>query len=193
MINKRAALRGGMPLYKWVGNQILTFLQNKILGAHLAEFHTGYRAYRVGALQTIPFELNSNYFDFDTDIIIQMLDTHKRIWEIPIPTFYGSETSRVNGFKYAALILKTSILSRLMQLGIFYNPKFDYVRDNSQYTSKLGYDSSHQFAIKHIHPNSIVLDIGSGPGIRPQNFPRIKFERFPLINISRRMCRVFGS
>jgi glycosyltransferase involved in cell wall biosynthesis len=165
MMDKRAALKGRMPLYKWIGNQILTSLQNRILGTHLAEFHTGFRAYRVDALKSIPFELNSNYFDFDTDIIIQLLDTHKRILEIPIPTFYGAEVSRVNGFKYGALILKASTLSRLMRLGIFYNPKFDYVTENAQYVSKFGYDSSHQFALDRIHPNSTVLELGYGPEV----------------------------
>ena len=160
MINKRSALQGGMPFYKWIGNQILTRLQNRILGAHLAEFHTGFRAYRVDALTNIPFDLNSNYFDFDTEIIIQFLDTHKRILEIPIPTTYGSEISRVNGFKYGALIIKTSILSRLMRAGIFYDPKFDYVAENAQYVSKFGFDSSHQFAIDRIPTNSTVLDLG---------------------------------
>lgn len=165
MINKQAALKGGMPFYKWIGNQILTKLQNQILGAHLAEYHTGYRAYRVEALKSIPFDLNSNYFDFDTEIIIQLLDTHKRIVEIPIPTYYGGEISRVNGFKYAVLILKTSILSRIMRLGIFYNPKFDYVTESAQNLSKFGYDSSHQFAIERILPNSTVLELGCGQGI----------------------------
>ena len=172
MLNKRAALRGGMPFYKWVGNQILTTLQNRILGAHLAEFHTGFRAFRVDAIQSIPFELNSNYFDFDTDIIIQLLDTHKRVTEIPIPTFYGSETSRVNGFRYGALILKTSIFSRLMRTGIFYDPKFDYVIENAQYVSKLGFNSSHQFAIDRIPTGSIVLDLGCGPGIMAAELAR---------------------
>ena len=163
MIDKRAALRGGMPFYKWVGNQILTRLQNRILGARLAEFHTGFRAFRVPALRAIPFELNSNYFDFDTDILIQLLDTRQRILEIPIPTFYGGEVSRVNGFKYAGLIIKTSLLSRLMRLGIFYNPKFDYVTLNAQSGSKLGYDSSHQFALDRIQANSTVLELGTAP------------------------------
>lgn len=165
MTDKRAALQGGMPLYKWIGNQILTSLQNRILKSHLAEFHTGYRAYRVDVLRSIPFEFNSNYFDFDTDIIIQLLDTHKKILEIPIPTFYGDEISRVNGFKYGALILKTSILSRLMRWGIFYDPKFDYLSENTQYISKFGFDSSHQFALDRITGGSTVLDLGSGPGI----------------------------
>jgi glycosyltransferase involved in cell wall biosynthesis len=165
MINKIAALHGHMPFYKWVGNQVLTFLQNHILGVHLAEFHTGFRAFRVDALRSIPFGYNSNYFDFDTDIVIQLLDTHNRILEIPIPVFYGDEVSRVNGFKYGFLILKSSILSRLIRWGIFYNPKFDYLSENTQYESKLGYESSHQFAIDHVSPGSIVLDLGSSPGI----------------------------
>jgi glycosyltransferase involved in cell wall biosynthesis len=165
MINKCDALQGGMPVYKWIGNQVLTKFQNLILHANLAEFHTGYRAYSVDALKTIPFHLNSNYFDFDTEIIIQLLDTHKHIKEIPIPTTYGSEISRVNGIRYGALILKTSILSRLMRAGIFYDPKFDYIAENEQYVSKFGFDSSHQYAIERILPNSTVLDLGCGPGV----------------------------
>ena len=70
MVDKKSALRGRMPYYKWFGNVVLTFLQNKILGVKLAEFHTGYKAYSVPALKSIPFEYNSNYFDFDTDIMI---------------------------------------------------------------------------------------------------------------------------
>jgi len=165
MIHKDAALRGHMPLYKWIGNQILTFLQNKILNSHLAEFHTGFRAYKVEALKSIPFEFNSNYYDFDTDIIIQFLDTQKTIAEIPIPTRYGEEISRVNGFKYGALILKTSVLSRLAQWGLFYNPKFDYISGNDQYLPKFGFNSSHQFALDRVSQNSVVVDLGCGPGM----------------------------
>ncbi|MDQ7025375.1 MAG: glycosyltransferase [Anaerolineae bacterium] len=164
MIKKADALKGGMPLYKWLGNQILTFFQNRILKTNLAEFHSGYRAYRVESLAAIPFQFNSNYFDFDTDIIIQMLDTEQRIKEIPIPTYYGNEISRVNGLRYGFLILMTSFRSRLVPLGIFYDPKFDYVADGSQYTPKLGFPSSHQFAIDHVKEKSSVLDIGCGPG-----------------------------
>jgi len=168
MINKGAALRGRMPLYKWVGNIILTFIQNKILSTNLAEFHTGYRCYSVSALSSIPFEENSNYFDFDTDIIIQLLDNKKRIVEIPIPTYYGDEISSVNGLMYGARIIKTSILSRIMRLGIFYNPRFDYGTTNTFYTLKLGYESSHQFVLDQIPTGSSVLDIGSGPGLMAQ-------------------------
>jgi glycosyltransferase involved in cell wall biosynthesis len=165
MLNKQAALRGGMPLYKWVGNQVLTFLQNRILKTKLAEFHTGYRAYRVQSLADVPFQFNSNYFDFDTDIIIQMLDTKQRITEIPIPTFYGEEISRVNGIRYGFLILMTSFRSRLVPIGIFYDPKFDYVADGSQYLPKIGYASSHQFALDRIQPASNIMEIGCRHGI----------------------------
>src|ERR1043165_2306292 len=104
MIDKGSALQGKMPLYKWIGNLILTFIQNRILGVKLAEFHTGYRAYSVPALSSIPFAYDSDYFDFDTDILIQLIDTHKCIKEIPIPTFYGDEISRVRVLKYGLLI-----------------------------------------------------------------------------------------
>src|SRR4051812_39661773 len=72
MINKQDALKGGMPLYKWVGNQVLTTFQNLMLGTRLSEFHSGYRLYATRALQQVPFERNSNDFHFDTDIIVQL-------------------------------------------------------------------------------------------------------------------------
>lgn len=165
MISKMDALRGHMPLYKWIGNQVLTSIQNRILSTSLAEFHTGFRAYSVPALQSIPFDLDSNYYDFDTDIIIQLVDTRKRIREIPIPTFYGEEISRVNGFRYAWLIVRSVIQSRLVKRGLFYHPRFDYAeKDDSQYQGKFGYPSSHEFALMHVREGSIVLDIGCGPG-----------------------------
>jgi glycosyltransferase involved in cell wall biosynthesis len=164
MLNRFDALRGKMPLYKWLGNQVLTFVQNVILGSSLSEFHTGYRAYSVPALKRVPFAFNSDYFDFDTDIIIQMLDTGQRITEIPIPTFYGDEISYVNGWRYGALILQTTLQSRLTPRGLLYDRKFDYDETNEYYTLKLGYPSSHQFALDHVQPGMTILDVGSGPG-----------------------------
>ena len=172
MINRLEALRGKMPLYKWIGNQILTYIQNKVLGSHLAEFHTGYRAYSTQALRNIPFEYNSNYFDFDTDILIQMLDTGQRIKEIPIPTYYGNEISYVNGFRYAVLILRTTMQSRIMRLNLLYDQRFDYNARNEYYTIKLGYSSSHQFALNRVDQGNTVLDIGSGPGYMAKELAR---------------------
>ncbi|HEV3148963.1 MAG TPA: glycosyltransferase family 2 protein, partial [Chthoniobacterales bacterium] len=104
MIDKAAALRGGMPLYKWIGNQILTAFQNRMLSTALSEFHSGYRIYSTRALVQIPFERNTNDFHFDTEIIIQFVLKKLRIVELPIPTFYGDEICYVNGLKYAANI-----------------------------------------------------------------------------------------
>src|SRR5688572_19887058 len=95
MLEPMAALRGGMPLYKYVGNRILTTLQNSMLGSRLSEFHSGYRVYSVKALSKVPFRLNSNDFHFDTEIIIQMMNSGSRILELPIPTYYGDEICRV--------------------------------------------------------------------------------------------------
>lgn len=165
MINKSDALRGGMPLYKWVGNQILTAFQNRMLGSKLSEFHTGYRAYSTEVFRKIRFEYNSNYYDFDTDIIIQILDTRHRIKEIPIPTYYGDEISYVNGVLYAFKIVATTIRSRIMKLNLLYDLRFDYAFDpNEFYSLKIGYPSSHQFALNRLSPGMTVLDLGSGPG-----------------------------
>jgi glycosyltransferase involved in cell wall biosynthesis len=183
MLKKRDALKGGMPLYKWVGNQILTRLQNRIMGSRLSEFHSGYRAYRVTALASVPFSRNSDYFDFDTDIIIQLLQTGKRIREIPIPTFYGEEICRVDGIRYGALVVAACLRAQIMRLGIFHDPRFDYESQNTHYTSKFGYPSSHQLALDLVRPGSTVLDIGCGPGfmaaaLRKKSVSTISVDRY---------------
>jgi len=94
MIKGQSALKGGMPLYKFVGNKILTRIQNTLLGSNLSEFHSGYRIYSVKALKKIPFDLNTNDFHFDTEIIIQLLRAQLRIKELHIPTYYGDEICR---------------------------------------------------------------------------------------------------
>src|SRR4029078_3361100 len=119
------ALRGGMPLYKFVGNKILTRLQNLLLGTRLSEFHSGYRVYRTSALRRVPFRLNSNDFHFDTEIIIQMLNAGLRLCELPIPTYYGNEISRVNGLVYAKDVLAATLKNTLHRSGVLYQRRFD--------------------------------------------------------------------
>ena len=114
-----------MPLYKFVGNRILSWFQNRMLGASLSEFHSGYRVYSVAALKKMPFELNTNDFHFDTEIIIQLLLAGLRIAELPIPTYYGDEICRVNGLKYAWDVTKAVLVARTQQLGLFYDRRFD--------------------------------------------------------------------
>ena len=113
MLERGAALGGGMPKYKFVGNKILTFLQNRLAGVRLSEWHSGYRAYSIAALAGVGFELNADYYDFDTQIILQMIASRQRIVEIPIPTFYGDELSRVNGVRYGWRILRHTLRWRL--------------------------------------------------------------------------------
>ena len=113
MITQGGARKGGMPLYKYIGNKILTYLQNRLAKVSLTEWHSGYRAYSVSALRKVNFMKNSDYFDFDSQIILQMIGARQRIVEIEIPTFYGDEISRVNGIKYGLKILIHTLRFRL--------------------------------------------------------------------------------
>jgi glycosyltransferase involved in cell wall biosynthesis len=117
MMLEGGALKGGMPLYKFVGNKILTSIENRMLGTDLTEFHSGYRAYRTKALCEIPFEYNTDAFDFDTQIIVQLVDAGKKIVEVPIPTFYGDEVCNVDGIKYAKDVVKDVIEYKLVNKG----------------------------------------------------------------------------
>jgi glycosyltransferase involved in cell wall biosynthesis/cyclopropane fatty-acyl-phospholipid synthase-like methyltransferase len=101
MMERGAALRGGMPRYKYVGNRILTTVQNGLTGLRLSEWHSGYRAYRVDALADLDLASLSDGFDFDTEIILGLARLEKRILEVPIPTYYGDEICYVNGLAYA--------------------------------------------------------------------------------------------
>lgn len=108
MAIKGAALRGGMPPYKYVGNRILTYVQNKLSGLNLSEYHSGYRLYSTHALKKIPFESFTNNWHFDTQIILAMAEREMRIVERPIPTYYGDEICHVNGIPYALHCIFTS-------------------------------------------------------------------------------------
>jgi glycosyltransferase involved in cell wall biosynthesis len=165
MLVPGAARRGGMPLYKFVGNRVLSWFQNRMLGVALSEFHSGFRAYRVAALGRLPFEYNSNVFHFDTEIIIQLLLGGFRITEVPIPTYYGDEICRVDGLKYAKDVVLATVGSRLHGLNILYDRKYDIeVAGNRRYSLKLGYRSSHTAALDAVPAGSRVLDVGCGPG-----------------------------
>lgn len=178
MMIRGGALRGGMPLYKFVGNKILTTLQNRILGLELSEFHSGYRVYSVAALGRIPFEYNANDFHFDTEIIIQLLAAHQRILEVPIPTFYGDEISHVDGLAYAYQVVRSTLAYWLHQKGVFYRYNFDV--GDAGYELKGGYRSSHTLAIDKVPAGSLVVDVGCGPGFVGEILSRDK------------QCRVIG-
>jgi glycosyltransferase involved in cell wall biosynthesis len=173
MLRRFDALKGGMPLYKFVGNKILTTAQNALLGSKLSEFHSGYRLYSVAVLEQLPFRLNSNDFHFDTEIIIQLLNARMRICELPIPTYYGDEICRVNGMKYAGDVMRATLANSLHRVGLLYQRRFDTSpQDNSHYDLKLGYASSHTYALDSVPEGAAVLDIGAGPGGLAQELVR---------------------
>jgi glycosyltransferase involved in cell wall biosynthesis len=165
MMHKHDAIKGGMPLYKWIGNQVLTWLENRILGTNLSEFHTGLRAYRVSLLGELPFGLNSNDFHFDTDILIQCHRRGARFHEIPIPTRYGDEVCHVDGWKYFFDCLRSCMRDWMTQKGIFYCRRFDVGPAATLNPSSLAVQGSPQRKVFEIIPkNSTVLDLGGGNG-----------------------------
>ena len=132
MITKGAALKGGMPLYKFIGNKVITFFQNFMLSTNFSEFHSGYRAYRVSSLQKIPFYLNSNYYPFDTEIIIQFIISKLKIVEIPIPTYYGFEFHAIH-IKYAIQVCLITLKAKIQKFGLIYDKKFDHESKNTHF------------------------------------------------------------
>lgn len=106
MLVPGAALRGNMPLYKYVGNKILTSVQNRLAGVHFSEWHSGYRAYSVHALRQLPIGRMTWNWHLDTQIILEFLRRGYRVAEVPIPTYYGDEICHVNGVPYALHCLR---------------------------------------------------------------------------------------
>ena len=164
MMEKGAARKGGMPLYKYVGNKILTRFENRMLGTDLSEFHSGYRAYSVKALESIPFETNSDGFNFDTQIIIQLVDRGKRICEIPIPTYYGDELCYVDGMRYARDVSLDVLRYRLAKMGFLSG---DLGSVGPEYQMKEGEGSSHSVVLRWLEqmPPARVLDLGCSSGL----------------------------
>lgn len=124
------ALKGGMPLYKYVANRGLTFIENLLLGAKLSEYHTGYRAFSRAVLTTLPVLENSDDFLFDNQMLAQCAHFGFRVGEVSCPTKYFEEASSINfrrSVRYGFGVLGTSLQYRLQQTGWFhfriFNPK----------------------------------------------------------------------
>ena len=117
----KGALRGGMPLIKYISNRGLTFIQNLLMNTKLSEYHTGYRAFTKEILETINYEANSDNFVFDNQMLAQILYAGYDIAEITCPTKYFDDASSIN-YKnstiYGLGVLRTSVLYRLQKWGI---------------------------------------------------------------------------
>lgn len=117
----KGALRGGMPLYKYIANRFLTFTQNLLIGQKLSEYHTGYRAFSKKVLQSINFDVNSDDFVFDNQMLCQIFYAGFEIAEVTCPTKYFEEASSINftrSSKYGLGVLYYSLQYRLAKLGL---------------------------------------------------------------------------
>ncbi len=164
MMEPGAAKNGGMPFYKRVGNRILTTFENRVLGTDLTEFHSGYRAYATSTLAAVPFEANSDGFDFDTQIIAQVVQAGGRIVEVPIPTYYGDEICYVNGMKYARDVVRDVVEFKLATKGFGTQ---EWVPTPEEYLFKEGDGSSHALMLEMLEqlPASRILDLGCSGGL----------------------------
>lgn len=156
------ALKGGMPLYKFVGNRILTWIENRALGLRLTEFHSGYRAYSLAALRQIALGRMTDDFHFDTEIIIKLRHQGFRILEIPIPTYYGDELCYVDGLKYARRVVRALWRYSQTVRAVRAHPEFQEYWQ--QYPLKEAAHSSHSTVRALLTGPLTVLDVGCGHG-----------------------------
>jgi glycosyltransferase involved in cell wall biosynthesis len=130
----RGALKGGMPLYKYVANRALTFLENLLLGLKLSEYHTGYRAWSRAVLETLPLERCSDDFVFDNEMLALAHHAHFSIGEISCPTSYFPEASSINfsrSVTYGIGVLRTALTYRLARWNLIKTPLFQKLTNRS--------------------------------------------------------------
>jgi hypothetical protein len=122
------ALKGGMPVWKYLANRMLTLFENMLLGAHLSEYHTGYRAYSRTLLDALPWQQNSDDFVFDNQILAQAIVGGYEIGEVSVPTRYFAEASSI-GFRrsvrYGFAVVGTTLLAFLARAGIYRHRLFN--------------------------------------------------------------------
>lgn len=117
----KGALKGGMPIYKYFANRLLTFVQNILVNQKLTEYHTGYRAFDASVLRSIPFNDNSDDFIFDNQLLSQIIYKDIAIGEISCPTKYFAEASSINfsrSVTYGLGVLRVSLMHFLQRIGL---------------------------------------------------------------------------
>lgn len=133
----KGALKGGMPMYKYIANRFLTFTQNVLMSQKLAEYHTGYRAFSREILETCPLEENSDDFVFDNQMLAQIAYAGYTIGEVTCPTKYFPEASSINfqrSVKYGLGVLRTATLFMLNKADIVRSPLFDFEKGRKLHT-----------------------------------------------------------
>jgi glycosyltransferase involved in cell wall biosynthesis len=161
----RSARSGGMPLYKMLANRVLTITQNYLSGLRLSEYHTGFRAYSSDFLRKVPFEIDTNEFHFDTEILLQAANVGARIEEFDIPTHYGDEECHVPGVQYGKDVLRETLRYRMHRMGMLCSLKFRDLEQGSRNYEDNSY-SAHVLALEVIREAAPrrLLDIGCGGG-----------------------------
>jgi glycosyltransferase involved in cell wall biosynthesis len=127
----KGALRGGMPMYKYIFNRCLTFSQNVLMGQKLAEYHTGYRAFSKEILQKLPLDKNSDDFVFDNEMLGQIAFAGYEIGEVTCPTKYFEEASSINfsrSMKYGFGCLRVALSFRIQKMGITHFRIFEGIK-----------------------------------------------------------------
>jgi glycosyltransferase involved in cell wall biosynthesis len=118
----KGAIKGGMPVYKYISNRILTFIQNTLMNQKLSEYHTGYRAFSSEVLERIDFNKNSDDFIFDNELVAQIFYNNFQVAEITCPTNYNKLTSSINfkrSLRYGMGVLGASVLYFLTKTGLY--------------------------------------------------------------------------
>lgn len=164
-LEKNSNIKNQMPLYKYLGIKTITFLQNLILGMNFSEYHSGFRIYKTKALAEIPYAFNSNGRQFDTEVLIQLKLRGFNLQELPVSSLSGKSHPISDYILYGIGSIWVSLKTRLHQMSLSYERKFDIGNistDGYKDEIKLGYPSSHQFAIDEIIEKHRVLDIGCG-------------------------------
>lgn len=122
------ALRGGMPMYKYIANRLLTFFENVMLGQKLSEYHTGYRAFSKEVLQRVNYEIDSDDFVFDNEMVSQIFYLGYEIAEVTCPTKYFEEASSINfkrSVQYGLGVLRVSVKHRLCKWGLMKDKMYE--------------------------------------------------------------------
>jgi len=141
------ALRGGMPMYKYISNRLLTAFENLFLGVKLSEYHTGYRAFSRKVLTELPLVENSDDFVFDNQMLAQCVHFGFRIGEVSCPTKYFKEASSINfrrSVEYGFGVLATTLQFALQKVGMIHLPRFSNAgrkleeRDEAYYARHTG-------------------------------------------------------
>jgi glycosyltransferase involved in cell wall biosynthesis len=185
MMDRRSALEGGMPWHRWLGNRLVSALENRLLGTLLSDFHTGFRAYKIAALKKVPFVFNSDDRHFDTEIVVQAVATQWRLKEVAIPTDYGDPKSHPHGVTYALNCLRAAVRFQLVNWGLFYRRNYDFgLFETDKYQFKQSPHSLHQYLLRSgdFRPDMNSIELGANRGILSSHVAK-KVKRHLAIDI----------